>query len=77
MKYNTNLNLAFGIFYLHSFLILQKENSKNKESKSPGKKANKRHIAKKETKSNKRTKTEWDSQNADSAAEYEVVISVL
>ncbi|XP_026325309.1 chromobox protein homolog 3-like isoform X2 [Hyposmocoma kahamanoa] len=52
--------------------IDEKENSKTKESKSPGRKVNKRKVAKKEAKSNKRPKTEWDSQNADSAAEYEV-----
>ncbi|OWR53890.1 hypothetical protein KGM_213507 [Danaus plexippus plexippus] len=47
----------------------EKENSKN----SPSKKANKRKGAKKESKSPpKKSKTSWDSENADEDAEYEV-----
>lgn len=73
----TTFGLSFGILYLHSFIVSQKENSKTKESKSPDKKVNKRKAAKKEPKPSKRPKTDWDSQNADSAAEYEVDFIIL
>ncbi|XP_049874039.1 chromobox protein homolog 1-like [Pectinophora gossypiella] len=50
----------------------EKENSKNKESKSSNKPGRKRKADKKEPKKAKRTKTEWDSEKADENAEYEV-----
>ncbi|XP_053606910.1 chromobox protein homolog 5-like [Plodia interpunctella] len=50
----------------------EKENSKNKESKSSKKKNLKRKSTKKETKTSKRPKTNWDSEKADENAEYEV-----
>lgn len=57
---------------IHKY-IEEKENSKNKESKSPKKASKKKAKGGKETKTpSKRAKTQWDKESADENAEYEV-----
>lgn len=53
--------------------LIQKETSKNKESKAPKKGSKRKSKGSKETKTpSKRPKTQWDKESADENAEYEV-----